>query len=64
MVEMVNGTIKNNTILKSEYKKYKVIKVDLMNFMNGYNIYRKHGRLRKELKVKTLIQAIEKWYKL
>jgi hypothetical protein len=46
MVEMVNGTIKNNTILKSEYKKYKVIKVDLMNFMNGYNIYRKHGRLR------------------
>lgn len=40
------------------------MKVDLMNFMNGYNIYRRHGTLRKELKVKTLIQAIEKWYKL
>lgn len=64
MVERVNGTIKNNTILKSEYKNKQEMKIDLMNFMYGYNLYRRHGSLRKELKVKTPIQAIEKWYEL
>lgn len=64
MVERVNGTIKNNTILKSEYKNKHEMKIDLMNFMFGYNLYRRHGSLRKELKVKTPVQAIEKWYHL
>lgn len=64
MVERVNGTIKNNTILKNAYKCKKEMEVDLMNFMYGYNLYRRHGSLRKELKVKTPVQAIEKWYEL
>jgi len=29
-----------------------------------YNQHRRHGSLRKELKVKTPCQAIEKWYEL
>lgn len=61
MVERVNGTIKNNTILKNNYKSKDEVEVDLMNFMYGYNLYRRHGSLRKELKVKTPVQAIEKW---
>jgi transposase InsO family protein len=64
MVERVNGTIKNNTILKNGYKNNQEMKIDLMNFMYGYNLYRRHGSLRKELKVKTPVQAIEKWYEI
>jgi transposase InsO family protein len=64
MVERVNGTIKNNTILKTKYKSQEEMKIDLMKFLKFYNIYRRHGSLRKELKVKTPINAIEKWYKL
>jgi transposase-like protein len=64
MVERVNGTIKSNTILKNDYKSSQEMKIDLMNFMYGYNLYRRHGSLRKELKVKTPVQAIEKWYEL
>lgn len=64
MVERVNGTIKNNTILKNEYKDNKEMKLDLMNFMCVYNLYRRHGSLRKELMVKTPVQAIEKWYEI
>jgi len=64
MVERVNSTIKNNTILRNEYKNKQEMEVDLMNFMYGYNLYRRHGSLRKELKVKTPMQAIEKWYEL
>ena len=35
-----------------------------MNFLIHYKLYRRHGSLRKELKVKTLFKAIEKWYEL
>ena len=38
--------------------------VYLANFMSFYNQHRRHGSLRKELKVKTPYQAIEKWYEL
>ncbi|CAN1578565.1 hypothetical protein MCERE19_04367 [Spirosomataceae bacterium] len=27
-----------------------------------YNLYRSHGSLRKELKVKTPLNAVQKWY--
>jgi len=64
MVERANGTIKNSTILKNDYKDDQEMSLDLMNFMYGYNLYRRHGSLRKELKVKTPVQAIEKWYEL
>ena len=29
-----------------------------------YNLYRRHGSLRKELKVKTPLNAVEKWHEL
>ncbi|HZJ36040.1 MAG TPA: IS481 family transposase [Gillisia sp.] len=62
MVERANGTIKNNTILKTKYKNEQEMKKDIMEFLCYYNLYRRHGSLRKELKVKTPLQAVEKWY--
>ena len=38
--------------------------IDLMNFLVHYNLYRRHGSLRRELKVKTPFDAIEKWFEL
>jgi len=64
MVERVNGTIKNNTILRCEYEDKQEMTIALMNFMCAYNLYRRHGSLRKELNVKTPLNAIEKWYEL
>jgi len=64
MVERVNGTIKNNTILKTKYENTKEMNIDLAKFNTFYNLYRRHGSLRKELNVKTPFEAIEKWYKL
>ena len=37
---------------------------DLMNFLVHYNLYRRHGSLRRELKVKTPFNAVEKWQQL
>ena len=34
----------------------------LMQFLVFYNLYRRHGSLRKELKVKTPFDAVEKWW--
>lgn len=64
MVERVNGTIKNNTILKHQYANQRELENDLIAFLVFYNLYRRHGSLRKELQVKTPLQAIEKWYQL
>jgi transposase-like protein len=64
MVERVNGTIKNNTILKTQYQTLEEMKNDLFNFLIFYNINRRHGSVRKELNVKTPLNAIEKWYQL
>ena len=64
MVERVNGTIKNNTILKNQYYNKNEMTTDLIGFLIYYNLYRRHGSLRKELNVKTPFQAIEKWYEL
>jgi transposase InsO family protein len=64
MVERVNGTIKNNTILKTNYNTNAQMCLDLMQFLMYYNLNRRHGSLRKELNVKTPFQAIEKWYEL
>ena len=62
MVERVNGTIKNNTILKYKYENKASLEGDLVDFLVFYNLYRRHGSLRKELNVKTPFDAIEKWY--
>lgn len=64
MVERVNGTIKTNTILKNKYQSHIEMKKDLWKFLSFYNLFRRHGSLRKELNVKTPFQAIEKWYQL
>jgi hypothetical protein len=40
------------------------MKNDLFNFLIFYNINRRHGSVRKELNVKTPLNAIEKWYQL
>ena len=64
MVERVNGTIKNATILKTDYADGAEMNKDLMDFLCYYNLYRRHGSLRKELDVKTPFQAVEKWHVL
>ena len=64
MVERVNGTIKNNTILLSTYQNMEQMNIDLIRFLVFYNLSRRHGALRKELHVKTPFDAILKWYVL
>jgi transposase-like protein len=64
MVERVNGTIKNGTILKEKYRDLEHLQCSLTSFMIHYMLYRRHAGVRKELKVKTPFQAIEKWYQL
>lgn len=62
MVERVNSTIKNNTILAHDYHDKIEMQIDLSDFLVYYNLYRRHGSLRKELYVKTPFDAIEKWF--
>ena len=64
MVERVNGTIKNATILVNTYKEKQEMIDDLNQFLWTYNLFKRHGGLRKELGVRSPIQAVEKWYKL
>jgi transposase-like protein len=64
MVERVNGTIKNNTILKYKYDNKVEMEKGLAEFLVFYNLYRRHGSLRKELNVKTPFDAVEKWFQL
>ena len=64
MVERVNGTIKNGTILKETYTNKEEMNNDLIAFLVHYMLYKRHGGLRKELNVKTPYQAVEKWFEL
>ena len=64
MVERVNGTIKNSTILEKTYQNKDEMTNDLNKFLVFYILHRRHGSLRKELNVKTPMQAVEKWYEL
>jgi transposase InsO family protein len=64
MVERVNGTIKNATILKEEYKDKTAMEQALIASLVHYILFRRHGGLRRELKVKTPIEAIYKWFEL
>jgi len=64
MVESVNGTIKNNTILKYKYDNLKELEKDLMTFLVFYNLFRRHGSLRKEMNVKTPFDAVVKWHEI
>lgn len=62
MVERVNETIKNTTILKETYKNKEEMNNALAAFLAHYMLYKRHGVLRRALNVKTPYQAIEKWF--
>jgi transposase InsO family protein len=62
MVERVNGTIKNSTILKTKYLSKQEMEIDLLKFLVFYNLNRRHGSLRKELGVRTPFDALNWWY--
>lgn len=64
MVEKANDIIKNKTIKITNYTNLEQMNQDLMKFLVHYNLYRRHGSLRRELKVKTPFNAVEKWYQL
>ncbi|GHU94693.1 transposase [Bacteroidia bacterium] len=64
MVERANGIIKNGTILNTEYENVQQMNKDLINFLGYYNLYRRHGSLRRELQVKTPFDALNKWFAL
>lgn len=64
MVERANGIIKNNTIHKHDYDTQAEMYLDLYKFLYIYNIYRRHGSLRRELDVKTPLDAVYKWYEM
>ena len=62
MVERVNGTIKNATIKVEDYDSIEDVKKDLSKFLLFYNFNRRHGSLRKELKVRTPFNAVQSWF--
>ncbi len=62
MVERVNGTIKNATIKAQDYENIDDVKKDLNKFLIYYNFNRRHGSLRKELKVRTPFNAVQSWF--
>jgi transposase-like protein len=64
MVEKANDIIKKGTIKKTTYNSLQEMNADLMNFLVHYNLYRRHGSLRRELNVKTPFDAVNKWHKL
>jgi len=64
MVERVNGTIKNATVKVLTYEDGAALKADLDKFLVYYNLNRRHGGLRRELKVRTPFEALQCWYRI
>jgi transposase-like protein len=64
MVEKANDIIKKKTIKQNQYDSRKEMDEDLTSFLIHYNLYRRHGSLRRELNVKTPFDAVVKWYEL
>lgn len=64
MVERVNGTIKNKTIKAITYHNIIELKADLDKFLVFYNLNRRHGSLKRELKVRTPFEAVQCWYRM
>lgn len=64
MVEKANDIIKTGTIKQTKYNNLEEMNDDLMQFLVHYNLYRRHGSLRRELNVKTPFNAVEKWHEL
>jgi len=64
MVERVNGTIKDATIKVLTYENEAELIADLDKFLAYYNLNRRHGSLKRELKVRTPFEAVECWYRM
>ena len=64
MVEKANDIIKEKTVKRVKYNSLQEMNRDLTNFLIHYNLYRRHGSLRRELNVKTPFNAVEKWFEL
>ena len=64
MVERVNRTIKDNTIKINKYQDLQEMESDLYGFLLTYNSIKRHSSLKKELKVKTPLKAVYKWYEI
>ncbi|MFL0070705.1 DDE-type integrase/transposase/recombinase [Tenacibaculum maritimum] len=64
MVEKANDIIKQNTVKIHTYANLSEMDIDLTNFLKTYNLYRRHGSLRKELNVRSPFDAVKKWYSL
>ena len=64
MVEKVNDTIKNGTILIEQYPNKNAMESSLKKFLLFYILHRRHGGIYKELKLRTPMQALDKWYEL
>jgi transposase-like protein len=64
MVEKANDIIKRGTIKINQYNNAEQMINDLTRFLIHYNLHRRHGSLRRELKVKTPFNAMEKWYEI
>lgn len=64
MVERANGIIKSSTILKEKYVNKTETEIHLLQFLVYYILYRRHGSLKRELRVKTPYEAIAKWFEL
>jgi len=62
MIKRVNATIKNATIKVEEYENIEEVKKDLNKFLIFYNFNRRHGSLKRELKVRTPFEAIQSWF--
>jgi len=60
MVERVNGTIKNATIKVLTYKNETELKADLDKFLVYYNLNRRQGSLKRELKGKRSFSSFFK----
>ena len=64
MVERVNKTIKDNTIKINNYDSLEQMQADLDRFLITYNTIKRHSGLRKEINVKTPLNAVYKWFEL
>jgi len=64
MIERVNGIIKDSTIKTKKYENIDELKEDLNKFLIFYNVSRKHGGLKKELKIRTPYEAVKKWFEI
>ena len=64
MVEKANDIIKNHTVKRNQYENARQMNEDLIRFLINYNLYRRHGSLRRELNVRTPFDAACKWHEL